>query len=194
MRSKPLASPCSFYDHPVCISCTQTTTLTQFLFFIPGPPHSWTQWRCSRPSTQCRWASSAGRSVSTASAEKKSVGISCTRFSNWQFGFRPGPGRTALLLLRRAAKRIKKTGCPRLWPVAENREGEGSASASARRKVLMMAAVPGRARGNKAVAFHNPQALSNVEEEILSCARDQVVAARPPVLTPPMALSALSCE
>jgi hypothetical protein len=38
---------------------------------------------------------------------------------------------------------------------------------------------------SKAVAFHNPQALSNVQEENLSCARDQVVIARPPVLTPP---------
>jgi hypothetical protein len=45
--------------------------------------------------------------------------------------------------------------------------------------------VPGRARGSKAVAFHNPQALSNVQEESLSCARDQVAIARPPVLTPP---------
>jgi hypothetical protein len=42
-----------------------------------------------------------------------------------------------------------------------------------------------RARGNKAVGFHNPQAFSNVEEENISCARDQVVIARPPVLTPP---------
>jgi hypothetical protein len=53
---------------------------------------------------------------------------------------------------------------------------------------------PGGAGGNKAVDFHNPQALSNVQEENRSCARDQVVVARPPVLTPPMALSALSCE
>jgi hypothetical protein len=45
-------------------------------------------------------------------------------------------------------------------------------------------AVPGWARRRKAVAFHNPQALSNVEEENLSCARGQVVIARPPVLTP----------
>jgi hypothetical protein len=54
--------------------------------------------------------------------------------------------------------------------------------------------VPGRARGHKAAAFHNPQAFSNVQEENRSCARDQVVVARPPVLTPPMTLSALSCE
>jgi hypothetical protein len=54
---------------------------------------------------------------------------------------------------------------------------------------------PGReGRGNKAVAFHNPQAFSNVQEENRSCARDQVAVARPPVLTPPMTLSALSCE
>jgi hypothetical protein len=39
-------------------------------------------------------------------------------------------------------------------------------------------------RGNKTGAFHNPQALSNMQEESLSCARDQVVIARPPVLTP----------
>ena len=32
----------------------------------------------------------AGRSVSTASAGKKAAGISCTRFSNEKFGFRPG--------------------------------------------------------------------------------------------------------
>ena len=51
---------------------------------------------------------------------------------------------------------------------------------------------PGEARGNKAVAFHKPS--QNVQEENRSCARDQVVVARPPVLTPPMALSALSCE
>jgi hypothetical protein len=40
-------------------------------------------------------------------------------------------------------------------------------------------------RGSKAVAFHNPQALSHVQEENLSCSRGQVVIARPPVLTPP---------
>jgi hypothetical protein len=43
----------------------------------------------------------------------------------------------------------------------------------------------GRARGHKAADFHNPQALLNVQEENLSCARDQVVIARPPVMTPP---------
>jgi hypothetical protein len=42
---------------------------------------------------------------------------------------------------------------------------------------------PGGGRRRKAVAFHNPQAFSNVQEETLSCARDQVVVARPPVLT-----------
>jgi hypothetical protein len=44
-----------------------------------------------------------------------------------------------------------------------------------------------RGRRKKSAAFHNPQALSNVqeEEESLSCARDQVVIARPPVLAPP---------
>jgi hypothetical protein len=45
--------------------------------------------------------------------------------------------------------------------------------------------VPGGGRRSKAVAFHNPQALSNAQEENLSCARDQVVIARPPVLIPP---------
>jgi hypothetical protein len=59
--------------------------------------------------------------------------------------------------------------------------GEGYA-----RGVWVSSAAPGRARGDKAVAFHNPQAFSNVqEEESRSCARDQVVVARPPVLTPP---------
>ena len=53
------------------------------------------------------------------------------------------------------------------------------------RGVCVSSPVPGRARGNKAVAFHNPQALSDVQEESRSCARDQVVVARPPVLTPP---------
>jgi hypothetical protein len=61
------------------------------------------------------------------------------------------------------------------------------------RGVWVSSPVLGRARGNKAVAFHNLQAFSNVQEEARSCARDQVVVARPPVLTPPMALSALSC-
>jgi hypothetical protein len=54
----------------------------------------------------------------------------------------------------------------------------------------LRALFPGRPGGrSKAVAFCNPQALSNVQEENLSCARDQaggnVVIARPPVLTPP---------
>jgi hypothetical protein len=62
------------------------------------------------------------------------------------------------------------------------------------RGVWVSSPVPGRARGNKAAAFHNPQAFSNVQEENRSCARDQVVVARPPVLTPPTTLSALSCE
>jgi hypothetical protein len=52
-----------------------------------------------------------------------------------------------------------------------------------------MSAVPGGSRRRKAVAFHNPQALSNVQEEglssTISCARRQVVIARPPVLTAP---------
>jgi hypothetical protein len=45
--------------------------------------------------------------------------------------------------------------------------------------------VPGGAGGEKPLLCHNPHALSNVQEENLSCARDQVVIARPPVLTPP---------
>jgi hypothetical protein len=44
---------------------------------------------------------------------------------------------------------------------------------------------PGGPEGGKAVAFHNPQAFSDVQEENHSCARDQVVIARPLVLTPP---------
>jgi hypothetical protein len=44
---------------------------------------------------------------------------------------------------------------------------------------------PGGGRRSKAVAFHNPQASSDVQEESRSCARGQVVVARPPVLTPP---------
>jgi hypothetical protein len=45
---------------------------------------------------------------------------------------------------------------------------------------------PGGPGGAKPLLFttHNPQALSNVQEENLSCARDQAVIARPPVLTP----------
>jgi hypothetical protein len=54
----------------------------------------------------------ADRAAPTASAEKKSVGISCTRFWNQQFGFRPG--RT--VLLRRASQADLKTGCRRLSP------------------------------------------------------------------------------
>jgi hypothetical protein len=53
------------------------------------------------------------------------------------------------------------------------------------RGVWVSSTVPGRARADKTVAFHNPQAFSNVQEESHSCARDQVVLARPPVLTPP---------
>jgi hypothetical protein len=53
------------------------------------------------------------------------------------------------------------------------------------RGVWVTSTAPGRARGDKAVAFHNPQAFSNVQEETRSCARGQVVIARPPVLTPP---------
>jgi hypothetical protein len=46
--------------------------------------------------------------------------------------------------------------------------------------------VPGGPGGETPLLCHNPQALSNVqeEEENLSCARGQVVIARPPVLTP----------
>jgi hypothetical protein len=44
---------------------------------------------------------------------------------------------------------------------------------------------PGGAGGEKPLLCHNPQALSNVQEENRSCARDQVVVARPPALTPP---------
>jgi hypothetical protein len=62
------------------------------------------------------------------------------------------------------------------------------------RGVWVCSTVPGRARGNKAVAFHNPQAFSNVQEENRSCERDQVAVARPLVLIPPMALSAIYCE
>jgi hypothetical protein len=54
------------------------------------------------------------------------------------------------------------------------------------RDVWVSPPVSGRARENKAVAFHNPQASQNVQEESHSCARGQVVIARPPVLTPPM--------
>ena len=43
--------------------------------------------------------------------------------------------------------------------------------------------VPGRGRRRRAADFYNPQALSNVQEEDLSCARDQVVIARPPAGT-----------
>jgi hypothetical protein len=41
---------------------------------------------------------------------------------------------------------------------------------------------PGGLEGEKPLLCHNPQALSNVQEENHSCARDQVVIARPPVL------------
>jgi hypothetical protein len=60
------------------------------------------------------------------------------------------------------------------------------------RRVFGLAPLPlssGGGRRNKAVAFHNPQALSNVQEESRSCTRDllhdQVVVATPAVLTPP---------
>jgi hypothetical protein len=44
----------------------------------------------------------------------------------------------------------------------------------------------GGAGGEKPLLYHNSQApLSIVQEEAHSCARDQVVIARPPVLTPP---------
>jgi len=53
---------------------------------------------------------------------------------------------------------------------------------------------PGGAGGTKPLLFTTHKPSQNVQEENRSCARDQVVVARPPVLTPPMALSALSCE
>ena len=53
---------------------------------------------------------------------------------------------------------------------------------------------PGGAGGTKPLLFTTCKPSQNVQEENRSCARDQVVVARPPVLTPPMALSALSCE
>jgi hypothetical protein len=53
------------------------------------------------------------------------------------------------------------------------------------RGVWVSSTVPGRARGNKAVAFHNLQGLLKCARKNLSCARDQVVIARPPVMTPP---------
>jgi hypothetical protein len=55
-----------------------------------------------------------GANLALARRKQKSVGISRTRtrFSNWQFGFRPG--RTALLRRAAAAERIKKAAvlCP----------------------------------------------------------------------------------
>jgi hypothetical protein len=48
--------------------------------------------------------------------------------------------------------------------------------------------------GAKPLLFTTRKPCQNVQEESRSCARDQVVVARPPVLTPPMTLSALSCE
>ncbi len=53
---------------------------------------------------------------------------------------------------------------------------------------------PGGPGGATALFFTTRKPSQNVQEENRSCARDQVVVARPPVLTPPMALSALSCE
>jgi hypothetical protein len=44
---------------------------------------------------------------------------------------------------------------------------------------------PGGPGGGKPLLCHYPQAVSNVQEENLSCARGQVVITRPPVLTPP---------
>jgi hypothetical protein len=59
--------------------------------------------------------------------------------------------------------------------------------AKAMRGVAALAPLfPVRPGGERPLLFTGyPQALSNVEEENLSCARDQVVIARPPVLTPP---------
>jgi hypothetical protein len=56
--------------------------------------------------------------------------------------------------------------------------------------------VPGGGRRKNAVAFHNPQALSNVQEETLSCARDQVVIGNRKTTgaDTPMTLSAPTCE
>jgi hypothetical protein len=52
----------------------------------------------------------------------------------------------------------------------------------------------GAGRRRKAVAFHNPQALSNVQEESPSCARDPGGNRKTTGADTPMALSALSCE
>ena len=106
-----------------------------------------------------------------------------------------GAGEDRAVAIAAGSQADKKNGLPS--PMASGREQRRRRERKRKRKA--QSADDGccsreRARGNKAVAFHNPQALSNVEEENLSCARDQVVAARPPVLTPPMALSALSCE
>jgi hypothetical protein len=51
------------------------------------------------------------------------------------------------------------------------------------RGVWVSSPVPGRARGNKAVAFHNPQAFSNVQEEDHGCLRRRGRSAGPQ-LTP----------
>jgi hypothetical protein len=44
---------------------------------------------------------------------------------------------------------------------------------------------PGGPGGEKPLLCHNPQALSDVQEESLSYARDKVAIARLPVRTPP---------
>jgi hypothetical protein len=43
----------------------------------------------------------------------------------------------------------------------------------------------GRGEGEQSRCFSQPRGLLNVQEGTRSCARDQVVIARPPVLTPP---------
>jgi hypothetical protein len=82
----------------------------------------------------------------------------------------------------------KNARCPGLPELC--RKSEGLAGMPELRPLF-----PGGPAGERPLLCHNPQALSNVQEENLSCARDQVVIARPPVLTDtPMTLSALSCE
>jgi hypothetical protein len=79
---------------------------------------------------------------------------------------------------------IRKTRVSRPWGTLP----QGLAGVSELRPLF-----PGGPGGGKPLLCHNP-GLSNVQEESLSCARDQVVIARPPVLTPPWRyrLSALS--
>jgi hypothetical protein len=83
---------------------------------------------------------------------------------------RPHAARGALLQFD---CRIETRGTKTVRHCGGGRPGRGGSAACSR-----------EARGRKAVAFHNPQALAYVQEEGLSCARDQVVIARPLVLTP----------